>query len=267
MTGVIVVGISMVRHPLPTLLLLILPCLLSAAYPRAIHVFVALCDNESQGIVPVPSFLGDGRRPESNLYWGAMYGVQAYFDRQEAWQRVPVEESDDERILQRRLYYNEHEDAYLLADAYDGREIKGCIEDFLSACSGAGVLELTALGVPHFGGCADVLAYVGHDGLMEFSIDEDYSPMDDAERQAIVLACVSQPLFASYMKKTGALPLLWTTGLMAPEAYTLEAALSSWLKGGEAENVRSAAASAYAAYQKCSYNAARRLLVTGWADD
>ncbi len=35
---------------------------------ETIHVFVALCDNQNQGIVPVPASLGNGQDPKSNLY-------------------------------------------------------------------------------------------------------------------------------------------------------------------------------------------------------
>ncbi|MGC6431949.1 MAG: hypothetical protein ACON5F_12965 [Jejuia sp.] len=39
---------------------------------KTIHVYVALCDNINQGIVPVPAKLGNGQDPKNNLYWGAM---------------------------------------------------------------------------------------------------------------------------------------------------------------------------------------------------
>ncbi len=48
-----------------------------ATPPRTIHVIVALRDNASQGIVPVPAALGNGDDPARNLYWGARYGVRA----------------------------------------------------------------------------------------------------------------------------------------------------------------------------------------------
>jgi len=35
---------------------------------RTIHVFVALCDNEHQGIVPVPEIFGNGDDPANNLF-------------------------------------------------------------------------------------------------------------------------------------------------------------------------------------------------------
>ncbi len=46
---------------------------------KTVHVYVALCDNIHQGIVPIPKDLGNGQSPRTNLYWGALYGVKTYF--------------------------------------------------------------------------------------------------------------------------------------------------------------------------------------------
>jgi hypothetical protein len=51
---------------------------------------------------------------------------------------------------------------------------------------------------------------------------------------------------------------------MAPEAYTLKAALDAWIAGESAEGTRERAAAAYAKYQKCSMVAARRLFSSAW---
>jgi hypothetical protein len=51
---------------------------------------------------------------------------------------------------------------------------------------------------------------------------------------------------------------------MAPEAYILHDALNKWIDTGDASQTRIAAASAYAKYQRCSINAAKNLLVSGW---
>lgn len=51
---------------------------------RVIHVLVALCDNENQGIVPVPAFLGNGEDPQKNLYWGAAYAKYQRISRRAA---------------------------------------------------------------------------------------------------------------------------------------------------------------------------------------
>jgi len=58
--------------------------------------------------------------------------------------------------------------------------------------------------------------------------------------------------------------LLWTTGLMAPEAYTLKSALDGWIAGDNAESIRRRAAQAYNKYQKCGERAAAKLFATGW---
>jgi hypothetical protein len=46
---------------------------------------------------------------------------------------------------------------------------------------------------------------------------------------------------------------------MAPEAYTLEAAVAGWLAGETAEKSKERAARAHDKYQNCGLKAARRL--------
>jgi hypothetical protein len=65
--------------------------------------------------------------------------------------------------------------------------------------------------------------------------------------------------FGEHLRRAQSEPLLWTNGLMAPEAYTLTAAITAWVKTGDAAELREAAAQAYHAHQKCGIKAARRL--------
>jgi hypothetical protein len=51
---------------------------------------------------------------------------------------------------------------------------------------------------------------------------------------------------------------------MAPEAYTLKAALDGWILQESKEQIRKRASAAYAKYQKCSDTAAMRLFSTDW---
>src|SRR5262245_32183189 len=62
----------------------------AAGRPLVAHVFLALCDNDNQGIVPVSRSLGNGQRPSSNLYWGARYGVRTYLTRDAGWTPAAV---------------------------------------------------------------------------------------------------------------------------------------------------------------------------------
>jgi hypothetical protein len=51
---------------------------------------------------------------------------------------------------------------------------------------------------------------------------------------------------------------------MAPEAYTLKAALDGWIAAENDEAIRQRAAQAYDKYQKCGERAASRLFAAGW---
>jgi hypothetical protein len=99
---------------------------------------------------------------------------------------------------------------------------------------------------------------------MDFSLTNEFEKLNEENRKAIILACISKKYFSSHLKSTGAEPLLWSTGLMAPEAYILHDALNKWIDSGDPLQTRNAAAAAYSKYQRCSLKAAKNLLVTGW---
>ena len=77
------------------------------------------------------------------------------------------------------------------------------------------------------------------------------------------MACASDMFFGEPLEKTGAFPLVMTTGLMAPEAYTLDAVIKAVARGEQPAGVRIAAAQAYNQYQKCGMKGARRLFSAG----
>jgi hypothetical protein len=236
---------------------------------RTVHVFVALADNQSQGIVPVAATLGNGEDPERNLYWGSAYGVKTFFARSADWERITCEGKPKAEILERCVFKYRTANVYLVADAYRGREIRQAILDFLASAAGDDPEAVSApaasgaLKLPIRGG-ANLVAYIGHDGLMDFQLQQFPHKKNDAHRDAVVLACASKQFFAEPVRASGAYPILWTTGLMAPEAYTLKSALDGWIAGENHEQIRDRAAGAYDKYQKCGFHAAHRLLVSGW---
>lgn len=230
---------------------------------KTIHVLVALCDNTYQGIVPVPAKIGNGQDPNNNLYWGCAFGVRSYFKNSKSWTLVKRYAIDSIK-MERLIFKNKNAAYYLVADAYNGKNIKDCTIDFLQSCSGKlkDTLHVngTAIGI---NGNAQLLSYIGHDGLMDFSLTESFSNTDGQTRDAIILACYSKRFFQPHLQQTKARPLVWSTGLMSPEAYTLHDAIESYIKKEPAESIRTSAAKAYSKYQKCSEKAARGLLVTG----
>jgi len=253
-----------------TVALILLLGVLSAAQsqPRTVHVFVALADNQFQGIVPVPRTLGNGDDPKRNLYWGAAFGVRTYFDRSKDWKLLHCGTRPKPSVLERCIFRHKSQNAYLLADAYRGREIKQATTDFLSAAAGAPATTTTRDGTHdvtlNIAGAANLIAYIGHDGLMDFQLPALMHGKPDVKRHAVILACASKQYFTPALKASGAYPLLWTTNLMAPEAYILKDALDGWLADESHEQIRERAAAAYDRYQKTGIRAARRLFATGW---
>ena len=94
---------------------------------------------------------------------------------------------------------------------------------------------------------------------MDFNIEPPTSQKEAKPRDAIVLACKSKSYFQPHVSQLRSKSVLLTTGFMAPEAYTLEAAVAGWVAGEPAAKIKERAASAYDKYQKCGLKAARLL--------
>lgn len=237
-----------------------------------IHVFVALCDNVNQGIVPVAPSFGNGDDPAKNLYWGAAFGVKTFFSKSADWQPVSSINSSNKSssvVLDRLVLKHRKSNAFLIAEAYRGSYIRQATEDFLAAAAGipGETLTVTVNGKPvdiYLGGSADMIVYVGHDGLMDFQLTKVPHQRDEERRDAVILACASKNYFADALRATGARPLLWTTNLMAPEAYILSAVIDGWLNHELDYQIRTRAAKAYDHYQHCGMRSANMLFASGW---
>lgn len=71
-------------------LVILISCVVPGAFPaksspRVVHVFVALADNQHEGIVPVTAALANGSDPARNLYRGAAFGIKSYFKASHDW--------------------------------------------------------------------------------------------------------------------------------------------------------------------------------------
>ncbi|NUF49453.1 MULTISPECIES: hypothetical protein [unclassified Gilliamella] len=240
--------------------ILSLPCF---AYPKVIHVLVALCDNKYQKIAPVPKAIGNGQDPKNNLYWGAAYGFKTYFAKQKEWQVIQINKPSKGKILEEIIYKHQHQDVYIVAQAYDGKYIDDTVDDFLTYSAGK-KNQLYLLGDKKIiaGGKADLVIYIGHDSLMEWSwrkylpdsLRWDTLSKEQQEKQksryAAVFACKSQQYFTPPLSRLGITPLILTMHRMAPEAYSVYAMIDSWLKGESKEAIRLKVATAYSQYQR-----------------
>jgi len=246
-----------------------LQTLVNSNQPLVVYVVVALCDNESQGIIPVSPKLGNGNDPVHNLYWGARYGVKTWFKKSKNWRLVKTLSSLNENIIERCVFKRKNRSFYLIADAYRGSKIKYAVEDFLKTiagnCSDEIEIKHDSIELKIDIGASQLITYVGHNGLMDFDLEEyPVADLNSMPRDVIILACYSRFFFKDSLAKMNVYPLLWTNDLLAPEAYTLEAAVEGWLNLENAEQIQTRASSAYSKYQKCSLKAANKLFVTGW---
>lgn len=232
---------------------------------KTIHVYVALCDNRYQGIIPVPERLGNGEKTENNLYWGAPGGVKTFFKRARDWELLYAAKNLNSCVLERCIFKHRSKAVLLVADAYKGSEIKRATIDFLESSAGCNSIE-TRIGncLIQCGGASDLIAYVGHNGLMDFTLEEFPKGRNPNSREVIILACKSRMYFEPAIKSTGAHPLLWTTGLIAAEAYTLKGAIDGWILHESNDTIRLRAAASYHRYQRCGLKAAQKLFATGW---
>lgn len=232
-----------------------------------IHVFVALCDNKYQGIVKVNPSIGNGQDPRNNLYWGCGYGASTLFKRSKEWTLLATYKNIDSFVLERLVFKHINKKFILTVDGYNGKYIKECAENMMYSLNGslADTLQIKNQTVGLFGN-ASLVAFCGHNLLMD---DIEIAPnlrstWDSVSRKAIIIACASKPYFSPLCKSIGAQPLVWSTGLMSAEAYTLHDALVGYTANETPEQIRQRAAASYNLYQKCGLKAAQGLLVTGY---
>ncbi len=211
------------------------------AEEKRIAVFVGLCDNATQGIVKVGAKIGDGNKPDDNLYWGCSDGLKSYFKASRRWKLEKRETATgDERILERLTFRHVSAKAVLVAEAWRGSNLKDC---YLAS-------EKAMLS-----GENQLVAFIGHNVLMDTAIE---APAKKAvgKTDAIVLCCVSDRYFRKRLEAAGVRPVLLTTQLMYPGSFLLHDALEPWLAGKDRKVLRSAAGAAYARNQKIKVAAA-----------
>ncbi len=132
------------------------------------------------------------------------------------------------KIRERILLYNNNMNLYVDAMAYHTDSIKRTITDFIEYSYAADT--------------NDLVVYIGHDGLMDFDID--IIPQKNI-CDVMVFSCASDHYFSPYLDM-----ILSTYTLMAPEAYGVMAAIESWARNENEEDIRKNTAKVYADYQK-----------------
>ncbi|WP_291727263.1 hypothetical protein [Bernardetia sp.] len=236
--------------------------------PLFVHIFVPLCDNENQGIVPVNTSLGDGMNLRTNLYWGAGYGIKTHFKRLKEWQLLSSELDIDSLVLERVIFKKKYPNGatvFLVADAYRGDKMHECLTNYFASLAGKKkqTLQLEDNTKVKAFGEADLIAFNGHNGLMD-SYAALFINQDNRMRDAVSIACSSHDFFKRHLNVARAYPLLTTTNLLAPEAYGMEAVIDAWAMLEDGASIRKKIGAMYHKIHNCGLKGATNLFHTGW---
>lgn len=226
----------------------VLPSYVAAVPSTHISVIVSLVDNESQGIVPVPAKIGNGDDPHNNLYWGAAYGVKTFLSKANGWRKLGCEQDISDTIME-RCQFAWKDNLTVTADAYRGRRIDQAMSDFMQQAA-----------TPPNATTREMVVFIGHDGLMDEQnqpIIERFPKHAGHDKQAVVLACLSEEFFSGHLLAAGAKPVVTTFSFMAPEAYVLEAIARGFANQASEAELRNSAGIAYAKYQHISAKAGK----------
>lgn len=232
-----------------------------------VHIFVPLCDNKNQGIVPVGKSLGDGLNLKTNLYWGAGYGIKTHFKRDNNWKFVFAEKNIDTNILERIIFtrqYNPKTKVLLIADAYRGDKMENCLIDYFNSL--AGYRNDTIYTKNNFlilSKHRDLLIFNGHNGLMDMEI-EWIENKDGIFKDAAVISCLSANWFTDRLKSLKAYPLIVTEDYLPPEAYIVEGIIDAWALDKSEEEIRLNAGNAMFRVFKRNQKAMQNIFKTGW---
>lgn len=212
---------------------------------KQVAVFIPLCDNEHQGIAPVPPGIGKGDDLAGNLYWGCEEALPKQLRTSKVWQKPQAFRDYDERpaaVLEAQVCTRSDLAATLYIFAYRGDSIRSCQEDFEAAL---------------ISGQYDLVAFSGHNALMDYEAEEPPPNESTPAADSIVLCCLSREYFEPRLRLLGSRPVLLTRQLMYPAGSVMLAAIESWLHTPrDVSAIRAAAGKAYAANQRISQRAA-----------
>lgn len=237
--------------------------------PLVAHVLVPLCDNMHQGIVPTSESLGNGLDPDHNLYWMTSKGVKRYFRDLPDWKMVEDNKEVSENIMERVVFtksFDNGANLILVADAYRGDRMPECLDDYFNSLSGHLIDSVEVNGIyVQINGRADLMAFNGHNGLMDESTTYQYADENTKPKDAVSISCASSGFFKDHYWSTSSYPLVHTTNLLYPGAFILEGILNKWAMLENEESCKKAAGNAYYKHKpKSGPNGSQNLFNYGW---
>lgn len=241
--------------------------------PLVVHIFVPLCDNEHQGIVPTTASLGNGFSLRSNLYWATTNGMKRYFKEKKEWeliQSIKDVYKDSvvlERVIFKRTYPNKAT-VYLVADAYRGDKMLETLNDFNRAMSNNHTQTIklpNEISIDLHGG-ADLVVFNGHNGFLDFAEDvpTQYYNTSKQQKDMVAIACFANEYFEIEALRAQAYPLVRAKSTLHPGAFVISAIVDDWAMEKTVEEMRLSAGRAYCQVHNCTVKTSKNLFYKGW---
>lgn len=239
----------------------------TAGKPLVVEVHVPLC--ESTIIACGNKQLGDGDNPETNLYWATTPGFGEWFARRgSGWKRMlkqTAATSGDADILAVHVYRRTITtpaawkkrgapaklEIDIVVHGWRGTAIDRALAAYAADVSGsvARTLTLDDGSTLAAGGAAQIVAWVGHNRLMDLDTFQWPTPGTMA-KGAIAIACHTAAYMEEPVPSATRVPLLMTRDFLFANAAPLEATVLAFASGGSYAKIRLDAATAYAGVQK-----------------
>ncbi len=241
----------------------------AAGKPLVAEVHVPLCDNT---IIPCGNpKLGDGDNPKTNLYWATTPGFGVWFGRSgSGWKRVAKivqphgqagNLTGDPNILETHVYRRTVRapagwrqrgvaatfELDIVVHAWRGSAIDRALAAYAAQISTDTPRALTLADGSslEIGGAAQLVAWVGHNRLMDLARFEWPAPVS-AKKGTIAIACHTAAYMEAHVPAATRVPLLMTRDFLFANAAPLEAAVLAFAAGGSYARIRNDAAIAYA---------------------
>ncbi|MBL0215040.1 MAG: hypothetical protein IPQ07_14280 [Myxococcales bacterium] len=240
---------------------------LTAGRPLVVEVHVPLC--ESTIIACGNKKLGDGDNPETNLYWATTPGFGEWFARRgSGWKRMlkqTAADTGDADVLAVHVYRRTLAtpaawkkrgapaklELDIVVHGWRGKAIDRALAAYAADVSGSTprTIKLDDGTTLAAGGAAQIVAWVGHNRLMDLESFQWPTPAT-MTKGAIAIACHTAAYMEEDVPAATRVPLLMTRDFLFANAAPLEATVLAFASGGTYAKIRLDAATAYAGVQK-----------------
>lgn len=234
--------------------------------PLIVHLFVPLCDNIHQGIVPTSKSLGDGLNLKTNLYWATSGGTKSYFKNNSNWS-LEVQYFDiDTNVLERLVFKQVFDQAtvYLVADAYRGDRMEETVNDFLASIANCrkDSVQIDTKTRINCAGSADLIMFNGHNGAMDAIEIKEWINRTDKRTDIVMNSCVSYDYLQYPFMIAGGYPLVRSKTLLYPGAYVLDQIIKDWVNNVDEKQLCLNAGRTYCNKHNCGKGT--KVYQSGW---